>query len=171
MRNLALAVLCCAASALQAQSSRARIRLPGYKDPFPIEDVTSTFALDAPLARAYAAVKAAFDELQVPLETDNGRGEVLGNQTIKSVASFAGYRLSRLVDCGSSPTGLNADTFRVSLVFLALLDSTDATHTQVRIGFIGGGEPIASAMRQGVQCASTGVIEAKLMEIASKRLH
>jgi hypothetical protein len=170
MRNLALAVLC-VASSLQAQSSRARIRLPGYLDPFPIEDVTSTFALDAPLARSYGAVKAAFDDLHVPLSTDEGRGALLGNQHIKSVASFAGYRLSRLVDCGSSTTGLNADSFRVSLVFLVLLDSTDATHTQVRIGFIGGGEPIASAMRQGVQCASTGVMEARLMEIASKRLH
>ncbi|HVT38801.1 MAG TPA: hypothetical protein VHE78_07145 [Gemmatimonadaceae bacterium] len=169
MHSLALAALC-VASVLQAQSSRARIRLPGYADPFPIEDVTSTFAVDAPLARAYGAVKAAFDDLQVPLSVDEGHGAVLGNQNIKAVAGFGGYRLSRLVDCGSSTMGLNADTFRVSLVFLALLDSTDATHTQVRIGFIGGGEPIASATRQGVQCASTGVMEARLMEIVSKRL-
>jgi hypothetical protein len=165
-----LAVTCCVVGALGAQPSRARITLPGFRDPFPIEDVTTSYDLNAPIGRAFAAIKGAFDDLRVPLDVNDARGEIVGNRSIKSVVAFAGYRLSRLVDCGSSPTGQNADTFRVSLVLLALLDSTDATHTKVRVGFVGGAEPVAGAMRQGVQCGSTGVIEARLIELANKHL-
>lgn len=168
--RLILAVMCCVAASLEAQASRARITLPGYRDPFPIEDVTTTYELNAPMRRASAAIRGAFDDLKVPLDVNDTHGEIVGNKSIKAVVGFAGYRLSRLVDCGASPTGENADTFRVSLVLLALLDSTDATHTKVRVGFVGGAEPIAGALRQGVQCGSTGVLEARLIELANKRL-
>ena len=73
--------------------------------------------------------------------------------------------------CGLTTMGQNnADTFRLTMVFLALLDPVDASHTKVRVGFVAGGEPVAGARRDAVTCGSTGVIEAKLVELASMRL-
>ena len=168
--RLWLLFLVCAAAAAYAQPSRARIRLPGHRDPFPIEDVTTPFELNVPVRKALAAVKAAFGDLGVPLDFDDPTGAILGNQSIKAVAGFGGFRLSRLLDCGSTTVGQNVDTFRISIVFLALLDWVDSTHTKVRVGFVGGGVPVASSATQGVQCGSTGVMEARLMELASKHL-
>ena len=168
--RVVLLFVCWAAAAANAQPSRARIRLPGYRDPIAIEDVTVQFELNVSASNALAAFKGAFADLGVPLDVEDPTGAILGNQSIKAVAGFGGYRLSRLLDCGSSTVGQNSDTFRVSIVLLALLDWVDSTHTKVRVGFVGGAVPIASSVNQGVQCSSTGVMEARLMELASKRL-
>ena len=51
-----------------------------------------------------------------------------------------------------------------------LLDATDATHTVARIGVVGGGEPIGGSRAQGVQCSSTGKLEARGVLRASASL-
>ena len=170
MRRLLL-VLCCAAAPLAAQQSRALIWLPGWIQKFPIEDVTTPFTLDAPMSRSYAAVKAAFADLKVPVNVDDPVNHVVGSQQISAQVSFAGYRMSRLLDCGErTSTGPNADSFRVTIVFLALLDPVDSTHTKVRAGFAAGGIPATGTRSDGVQCGSKGVIEAKLEALASAHL-
>jgi hypothetical protein len=69
-----------------------------------------------------------------------------------------------------STMGQNADSFRLTIVFLALLDPVDASHTKLRVGFVAGAEPVSGPRGNAVQCGSTGVIEAKLVELASNRL-
>lgn len=165
-----LLILLCAASTMAAQASRARIGLPGYRDIFPIEDVTVPFELGAPMAQSYAAVKSAFAELQLELGVDDSAAGLIGNKKLSARVNFLGYRLSRLLDCGMNTMGQNADTFRLSIVFLALLDRVDTTHTKLRVGFVAGGEPISGARRDAVTCGSTGVIEAKLAQLASRHL-
>jgi|SRR5579862_3039047 len=170
MRRL-LVTLCCATTVLTAQQTRARIGLPGYKDMFPIEDVTLPFTLDAPPARSYAAVKAAFADLKVPVEVDDSAGGIVGTQKTQARINFAGYKLSRLFDCGTRPMGgANADSFRITMVFLALLDADGVNRTKLRVGFVGGGEPVGGSAREAVVCSSSGVIEAKLVELASTHL-
>jgi hypothetical protein len=170
LMRLLFAALCCAASALPAQTSRARVFLPGFQQPIPIEDSATPFELNVSKGRAYAAIKAAFVDLNVPLDVDDVPGGILGNKSIKALASFGGLQLSRIVDCGSSQRGQNADTFRVSLVLFALLDSVDATHTKVQVAFVGGAVPVGASVQQGVQCGSTGVMEEKLIGLAKTRL-
>jgi len=165
-----LLVLLCAASALAAQESRARIGLPGYRDIFPIEDVTVPYELGAPFGKSYVAVKAALAELKVELSVDDSAAGLIGNKKLSARLNFLGYQLSRLLDCGMNTMGQNADSFRLSIVFLALLDPIDATHTKLRVGFIGGGEPVSGPRRDAVTCGSTGVIEAKLAQLVSRRL-
>ena len=159
-----------ALSAIGAQDTRARIGLPGYKNSFPIEDVASPFVLAASKPRAHEAIKAALAELGVPLDRDEPTGAIVGNQSTTARITFAGFRMSRVFDCGSSTMGLNADSFRLSIVFLVLLDADSPTSTKVRIGVIGGGEPVGGSRGQAVQCASTGVLETRLMELAGKHL-
>ncbi len=169
MRRL-ISAFCCVASTLAAQPTRARIGLPGFQDMFPIEDVTVSYALNSPIGRSYAAVKAAFGELKVPVNVDDSTGGIVGNMKVSARTSFAGYLLSRVLDCGMSNLGQNADSFRLTLVFLALLDPVDASHTKLRVGFVAGAEPVSGPSRNAVSCGSTGVIEAKLVELASKNL-
>jgi hypothetical protein len=168
--RLLVAALCCAMSALGAQDTRARIGLPGYRDAFPIEDVTTPFDLNATKAKSHEAIKAAFADMTLALDRDEPSGAVIGIQNAKASHNFAGYRMSRLFDCGSNSMGLNADSYRITIVFLALLDATDSTHTKVRIGVVGGGEPAGGGRALAVQCSSSGVLEARLMELAGKHL-
>jgi hypothetical protein len=169
MRRLVFA-FCCAATTLTAQQTRARIGLPGFKDQFPIEDVAIAFTLDAPVGRSYAAVKAAFADLKLPVDADDSVGGVVGKQRSSAQINFAGYRMSRIFDCGMSTMGQNADSFRLTIVFLALLDPVDASHTRLRVGVVAGGEPTSGPRGNAVQCGSTGVLEAKLVDLASRHL-
>ena len=170
MRRLLFAV-CCLASSVAAQPSRAMIALGGWRSKFPIEDVTVPFTLDAPLAKSYAAVKAAFAGLKVSLSVDDSTGGLVGKQYASAQTMFAGYRMSRIFDCGVSSTmGPNADSFRLTIVFLALLDRLDATHTKLRVGFVASAVPSSGSRSAEVQCGSTGVIEAKLVELANTHL-
>ena len=169
MRRMLLLLLC-AASTLAAQESRARIGLPGFKDIFPIEDVTVPYELNGSFGRSYAAVKAAFVELKLDLSVDDSVAGLLGNKKLSARVNFLGFPLSRLLDCGMTTMGQNADSFRLSIVFLALLDPIDATRTKLRLGFIAGGEPVSGPRRDAVTCGSTGVLESRLVQLASARL-
>ena len=170
MRRLLL-VLCFASAPLAAQKTRASIGLPGFIDRFPIEDVTIPFTLDAPVGKAYAAVKAAFAELKIPLTTDDSVGGLVGTQRALAQLEFGGFRMSRVFDCGESTTmGHRADTYRLTIVFLALLDPLDATHTKLQLGLVAGGTPTTGARSDAVQCGSSGTLEAKLVALASARL-
>ena len=175
MRVLIAALACVLSATLAgapaaAQETRARVGLPGYKDSFPIEDVTAAFELSAPMARSHEAIKAAFAGLGIPLDRDEPSGLVIGAQNLSARITFAGYRMAKVFDCGSNTMGQNADSFRVTIVFLALLDPVSPTKTRLRIGVIGGGEPVGGSRSHAVQCASTGVLEARLVELANKQL-
>ena len=147
------------------------IWVPGWMQKFPIEDVTSPFTLDAPMAKSYAAVKAAFADLKIAMDVDDPENRVLGNQSLNAQVSFAGYRMSRVFDCGErTNSGPNADSFRVSIVFLALLDPVDSTHTKLRVGLAAGAIPATGTRSESVRCGSKGVIEEKLVTLASAHL-
>jgi hypothetical protein len=170
MRRLLL-TLCCASTSLAAQATRASIGLPGFIDRFPIEDVTIVFTLDAPLGKSYAAVKGAFSDLKIPLTVDDSAGGIVGNGRSLAQLNFAGYRMSRIFNCGEGATvGPHADSYRLTIVFLALLDSVDASHTKLQVGVVAGATPPTGSRADAVQCGSKGTLEAKLVEFASARL-
>jgi hypothetical protein len=170
MRRLLFA-LCCTATTLSAQQSRAMIGLAGWNDKFPIEDVTIPFALAAPVGKAYTAVKTAYEDLNLTVDMDNASAGLVGVQLFKGQTTFAGFRMSRLFDCGAGTTGSqNADSYRLTIVFLTLVDPQDATHTKLRVGVVASGVPTGGSRSAAVQCSSTGLLEQKLVDLATMHL-
>jgi hypothetical protein len=170
MRRL-LIMLCLACSSLAAQKTRASIALPGFRDKFPIEDYVQPFSLDAPMRSSFVALQAAFADLKLPLTVADTTTWVVGQERVAGQISYAGLKMSKLFDCGQAANGLqNADTFRLLIVALALLDPIDATHTKVQLGVVAGGDPPGGPRGNAVQCGSTGALEAKLIELANKHL-
>lgn len=170
MRRL-LIVLCIASSSLAGQATRASIGLPGFRDKFPIEDVVQPYSLDAPLRASFIAMQAAFAELKLQLNVADTTTWVLGQERVTGQINYASMRMSKVFDCGQSAQGLrNADTFRLTIVALALLDPVDATHTSVKIGVVAGGDPPGAPRGEAVMCGSTGALETKLIELAKQHL-
>jgi hypothetical protein len=169
LKALSLASVVLAAT-LGAQETRARIRLPGFKEPFPIEDIVVPFELDAPFSQAFSAIAAAFEDMKLPVKISDKSQGLVGNTKIQALRDLAGNRLTHLLDCGSKSTGLNAETYRISFVLLALLDSVDAGHTKIRVGFTAGAEPPGGSARDAVNCSSSGVLEQQLIDRAKLHL-
>ncbi len=170
MRRLVFA-LCCSVASLSAQQSRSLVGLAGWRDKFPIEDVVIPFTVDAPAGKAFAAVKSAYEDLNLTTNVSSAAAGLVGIQQVTAQTSFAGYRMSRLFDCGSGTSGApNADTYRLTIVFLTLVDAPDASHTKLRIGVVASAIPAAGGVSQAIQCGSTGVLEQKLVDLASAHL-
>lgn len=166
---LVLAALTLAASAARAQETRARISLPGWRAPFPIEDVVIDVSLDAPSGKAFTAIAGAFDDLKIPVDTRDSVAGLIGSMRILPSGSLGGLRLSRILDCGQGPTGApNAESYRLTVVLLVLLDPIDASHTKVRIGLVASGQEPGGSNR--IQCGSSGRMEEVLQQTAAKRL-
>jgi hypothetical protein len=165
MRRILFVLLCTVAATAQAQS-RARISLAGFKEPIAIEDVSTPFTIDASAGKTFAALRAAFGELKIPLDVVDSAGGLIGNAKLSGVSIFAGQRLGKLFDCGSSAGGANnADSYRLSIVLLALVDPAGANSTKMRIGFVASGKDIGGATKMAVTCGSTGALETKMAEL------
>jgi hypothetical protein len=169
-RTTLFALFCAAVLPLGAQQSRAMISLPGFLAPFRIEDVAVPYSFDAPASKVYAAVKATFDELKIPLTVDDSSARLVGNGKLGARGTFTDVRLSRLFDCGASATGLNADSYRLSFVLLVLYDPDGPLRTTVQIGFIAGGQEPTGTSKIAVTCGSTGRLEEKVQGLITKHL-
>jgi hypothetical protein len=170
MRRI-LFVLCCAATTLSAQQSRAMIGLAGWKNRFPVEDVAIPFTLDASKEKSFAALKTAYEDLNLTPDVNDAALGIVGVQLVKVSTTFAGLRMSRAFDCGAGSMGAqNADSYRLSVVFLTLVDAQDARHTKLRIGVVASGVAAGGSPSSAVQCSSTGALEAKLVELATAHL-
>jgi hypothetical protein len=169
-RTTLFALWCIAVVPLGAQQSRAVITLPGYLAPFRIEDVAVPYSFEAPASKVYAAVKATFDELKIPLTVDDTTARLVGNGKLEARANFSDFRLSRLFDCGASATGSNADAYRLSFVLLILYDPDGVARTRVQIGFIAGGQDLTGMSKVAVTCGSTGRLEEKVQGLITKHL-
>lgn len=170
-RSTTLCMLLCLMTApLGAQSSRAVVSLPGFPAPFRIEDVVVPYDFDAPAAKVYAAVKASFDELKIPIAVDDTTARLVGNAKLQASGSFADARLSRLLDCGAGAVQQNADTYRLSMALLVLWDADGPMRTKVRIGFTAGGQDLTGISKTAVSCGSTGRLEERLQGLINKHL-
>src|SRR5690349_6973492 len=120
------------------------------------DDSGATLVLAVPAARAWAAVPAAYNALSIPIVALDTSA-----RSIESVTS--GYRqflhnpVSRFVDCGSTITGPNADTYRVQFTIDSqLVPLTDSTSTlRTRVDASG-----ASSVGATARCSTTGSLEA-----------
>ncbi len=152
----------------QAQETRQRISLPGWRQPFPIEDIVVDFTIDAPRPAAFAAVIAVFDDMKIPTAIRDSVTGMIGTMNSQPLNFFAGRRLSQVLDCGYGSTGPNADSYKLTVVFLALLDASGPSRTKLRIGFVAAGkEPVGQNI---LQCGSTGRLEEAFSAAVSKRL-
>jgi hypothetical protein len=62
-------------------------------------------------------------------------------------------------------TGPNADNYRLDIAFVAIIDKDGATGTRLRVGAIGSGMDVAGNAKDPVACASSGLLESKLLEV------
>jgi hypothetical protein len=165
MRRILVLLLGCVAATASAQS-RARVTLAGFREPIAIEDVSTPFTIDASAGKTFTALRTAFAELKIPLDVVDSAGGLIGNAKLSAVTMFAGQRLGKLFDCGASAGGSNnADSYRLSIVLLALVDANGANSTKLRIGFVASGTDIGGATKMAVTCGSSGALEGKLAEL------
>ena len=117
---------------------------------------------------AWAALVQTYAAFGVPLQGADQSSYMIATQYFHAHSSFAGERLSRWLECGSTMTGDIATTYEITLRFGSLLDTSVVGRTIVRSAVT------ASAVATGtgttpVQCSSRGSLEKRIAALVASK--
>jgi hypothetical protein len=119
-----------------------------------IEDVVY-----APVAEAWPALLLAFEALNIPIAERDDRNHTLRSRGHRMASQIEGRRRSELLDCGSTMTGLRADTWDITVEIVAGLRQENPARTQVATLITAVARPREGTSNSPVSCQSKGELE------------
>ena len=119
-------------------------------------------------AQAWKGLLQTYAGFGVPLQGADGSRYMIATQYFHAHGSFAGERLSRWFDCGSSITGDIASSYELTLRFGSLIDTSVTGRSIVRTAVN------ATAIAPGsgttpVTCTSRGSLEKRVAALVSAK--
>jgi hypothetical protein len=149
--------------AVETQSSRGEVIIRR-------DDFVAVNELQAPRAAAWQQLLEVWREVGLPEPVVDARGFTLSLAQGALHRRLGPERLSTYLNCGSSISGLNADTHRVRLTMQALLEpsGTDASRLHLRVDATAQSMEGASTALQ--QCTSNGTLEGLITRRVRERL-
>ena len=128
----------------------------------------SSDTITVPPAKAWPALVATYAEFGIPLQGADPARRMIATQYAHPHGSFAGQRLSRWIDCGSSITGDIATSYEVTLRFGTLIDSSVAGRSILRSAFSatavapgGGTTPVTCTSRRSFEKHIAALVQSK----------
>ncbi|MCU0636655.1 MAG: hypothetical protein MUE41_17425 [Gemmatimonadaceae bacterium] len=166
MFRLALASTVLPLTLLAQPRRELNVRIPEAPQGVRLDTIGRTVKVAAPESKTFDAVVKAYDEFEIPRNTEQrGSGEI-GNTALVVRRAFAKDRLSRVMDCGRGMTGEYADQYRVTLAVVTWVRPFGAAgdSATVHTALVGGGRAMDGSSAWPIQCASLGKFEARLAE-------
>ncbi|MGQ0765993.1 MAG: hypothetical protein ACT4OZ_10035 [Gemmatimonadota bacterium] len=165
MKTILLPIaLLAAAVPFRATAQRVLVSIPGIQGPIQMDTVGTPVAIAAPVARAWHAAMLAFEELKVPARTaDSARGLVANLDLVQS-RRLGGSNLSRYLSCGSTMTGLRADSYRLTMPIAVFLSAASPEQTRVRVALVASARDMSGPSTEPVPCQSTGALEDRIVK-------
>jgi hypothetical protein len=156
----------CAAPGTSGSSGQIvdRVQIMGSPDPNEVNirnagPSSANALLQFPAARVWALVPAAYSVLSIPIIAVDTVGRAITGQVLAR-RTFADRPLRTFVDCGSSITGANANTYSVTIKLNTFVDVTAAESSRLRTLVEATGISGAGAQ---VRCSSTGDLELMIL--------
>lgn len=170
---VSLALAACASSSGGPTPSRPATQTMGSAD---VGTITVTNASTADVSHLPYSVDAVwrimpsvFDSVGVPITLLDQASHSIGNQGYKLRGRLGKTILSRLIDCGNTQIGPNADTYDVYLSVVTTVQAEGATGAKLSTVVDAKARPIT--YNQGYSnCASRGGIEIKIADLVKARL-
>ena len=115
-------------------------------------------------ATVWPVTKKVYQALGIEVAIDDPATHRVGNQSFWKTGTLGGRRMSELVDCGSSMTGRKADSYRIYMSVLTLVDPDGLGGTKLETLFVPVGQDVAGGSTDRVTCGSTGQLETMINE-------
>jgi hypothetical protein len=125
---------------------------------------SSVATIDVPPAIAWPIVKRVYRAMEIDVTTDNAVTHQVGNQNFWKTRRLAGRPMSDFVDCGTGMTGRKADTYRIFMSVLTLVNPDGKGGTKLETLFVPVGQDVAGGSTDRVSCGSTGALEMMINE-------
>lgn len=173
--SLAAVTTACASSGSSVeqgtyQQSHVLVDAPGgrYDLLLTREGYMSTDTLVVPTKTAWGALVQTYAGFGVPLQGADAVAHMIATQYFHTHASFAGARLSRWLECGSTLTGDIASNYEITMRFGSLLDTSVVGRSIVRTVVT------ATAVAPGsgtntIECTSRGTFEKEIAKLVASK--
>lgn len=174
MKHHLIALAASLASALapalaHAQVPKIRAAVPGYQTAVSLDSVATNVDILASRGALFAATSGVFEELKIPIDTRDSLQGIVGISRTDKMRSFAGMRMSQILDCGAGMTGLNADNWRIYMTVYAFVEGKE-DKSKLHVAFVAGAKDVEGASKDAVSCGSTGAFESMFADRVKKRL-
>jgi predicted secreted Zn-dependent protease len=123
-------------------------------------------ALPATLDRAWAMLPAAFAANDLTINAVDSTAHSMGDSMVVR-GRIGTVAATEIIDCGTQPTGRNADSVEVSLFVTSRLEASDSSGSTVTSTVQAVARPAGASP---ILCRSLGVLERRLFEALRSRL-
>lgn len=120
--------------------------------------------------QVWAALPLVYADLGIPLTVNNSQTKVIGNEGWKVRRSIARVPLHRYLDCGSSGTMRNAETYEVTLSIVTTIVPNPNGGSVVSTAISGVGRNPITSNTNPVRCASLGDLEIRVRDMVQRRV-
>lgn len=162
--------MCALGAEAAAQRQRFRVALPAFGAQVVLDTLGVDTEENAPVSRVFGAARVVLQNFKIPLDAVDSLGGTLAAIKLTRSRNIAGSALSRYLECGSGMTGPRADTHRVQMPLLILLDPLPNDRTKVKIALVGSAQDNSGTSTQPVMCGSTGVLESQIRKAIRDQL-
>lgn len=133
-------------------------------------DIHEDLVVNAPPVQTLIALKDAYTALGIEMKYSNPATSELGNLNFVKMHSIDGKPMSTYLNCGHTPYGLAADSYRIqmSMVSMVIRDSASGgSRIQTRLQAKGSDPGVSTEPRD---CQSLGTLEARLHKLVKTEL-
>lgn len=160
----------CVALPVGAQRPRSRIALPLFGAQVVMDTIGEALEVGAPPGKVYRAANMVLRNYKIEPDVEDSVGGVVGAAKLSRSRNLAGSNLSRFLECGSSITGPRADTHRVTMPLLLLIDPAGDGKSKLRVALVASAQDRSGVSNSPVLCGSTGALEGMLRTAIDKQL-
>jgi hypothetical protein len=169
MTVMSVGVLLWAASAASTLTAQTPAGSGQTSQPTQAVVVSGRADLQLPLDKVWDALPAAYASLSIPITVNEPAHHIIGAERMRTHHYLGDARLSKLLDCGETAGGLNADTYEVNLSMLTQLQPNASGGTTVTTRVNAAAKP-ASTAGQYNSCVSTGQLETRLVRFIESQI-
>jgi len=120
---------------------------------------------------AWAVLPGVYSELLIPVSVNDARTKTIGNTGWKTRRSIGRVPAQRYLDCGSSGTLENAETYQLNLSIVTSVLPNANGGAVISTAITGTGKnPITSSSAE-VRCASKGDLELRIRDMVQKAIY
>lgn len=152
------------------ERTRIRIALPAFGAQVVLDTIGEVRTVNAPPMKVFTAASLVLRNLRIPIDISDSLMGMVGAAKLVRNRNLGGQALSRYLECGSGMTGPRADSHRIMMPLLVLIDPGPDSTSKVRIALVGSAQDNAGNSTQPVQCGSTGIFEGELRKAIDQQI-
>lgn len=121
-------------------------------------------AIPFPPGQAFAALKAAYDELGVPVTTNDQASGRVGNTEFWKTRKLGSEPISTYLNCGESLTGTIADNYRVYISVMSAVRPDGKGGSELETALSAYAKNMEGTAGDKIPCGTTGRFEDRLQK-------